>query len=699
LKRQVVLIGVQKPGGGLGALRSIGKCLADMRDWALSQKIAPQDIKIFTDVPELLEPGAGVLSIDDIYKWIEAQAQSWQPADQLLIYFSGHGMLVGGSTLWLLPQAPDKAWEAVNLDASKELAVWSKFGHIVFIGDCCATVADNEQFDMVKGAPILRNVASQERTKDKPVDFLRAARPGKASLEVIVGGVSLSPYTVQLVTTLGGTPADILEAENPGTAVPLVLRIRKLADQLKISVNAYLRSIGVAPAGPPLDTVVSTTEWIALFPQLPLPPEPPAHTTPPPEKAPPPLDAAGPDTPGDEEASSGPSISSADGGQASRSGLNLDESLIHAAKVGAASFVYGDTLGRPSLIASLNSELTGLANGSLTEVQGEEWSSAIPDGYHFETECGFYITGASVVSATSRPDVDCQAISSYEVRVNPEKMELAAIEFEGGGGVMVPAIAGQIGFLHLERGQLESLAYEPSGHASPNQKSTYRREFDEKSSQVRNLRDTLLNVITSGDLSFANVEPETVVDVLNKTNYASSLDFSSILYMAYLAYSSQATRPTIASLAKYSQDRFGFVPFDLKILLDLSQSEIPADMRFEPPFPILTQGWSLLQATHEELPAGLEELPDHYRNAAWTHFDAEGLELCRAYLEQQTESGSHSGGGTVISAEIAPAPIVEAVDNSAWFERAATLENYRAGAQAGARDDDEQQELTTSADW
>ncbi len=699
MKRQVVLIGVQKPGGGLDQLRSIGKCLTDMRNWALSQQIAPQDIKIFTDVPELLEPGAGVLSIDDIYKWIEAQAQSWQPADQLLIYFSGHGMLVGGSTLWLLPQAPDKGWEAVNLDASKELAVWSKFGHVVFIGDCCATVADNEQFDMVKGGPILRNLLPQERTKDKPVDFLRAARPGKASLEVIVSGVSLSPYTVQLVTALAGTPSDILEAESAGAPVPLVLRIRKLADQLKISVNAYLRSIGVAPAGPPLDSVVSTTQWIALFPQLPLPPEPPAHTAPPPDKAPPPPDAVGPGNPGDDGTSRGPSIPPADGGQSSRADLNLDASLLHAAKTGMTSFVYGDTPEKPSLVASLNSELTGLANGSVAEVQGEEWSSAIPDGYHYETECGFYITGASVVSATSRPGVDCQATSSYEVKANPEKMELVAIEFEGGGGVMVPAIAGQIGFLHVERGRLESLAYEPSGHANANLKSAYRREFEEKSSQVRNLRDSLLNVITSGDLSFANVEPETVVEVLNKTSYAASIDFSSILYMAYLAYSSQATRPAVALLADYSQRRFGFTPFDFKILLDLSQTESRTKLDFMPPFPLLTQGWSLLQATHEELPGGLEELPDHYRNAAWTHFDAAGLELCRAYLEQQTESGTQSGGGTIVSAEVAPAPVAEGVDNSAWFERAATFETYHAGAQASAPDDDEQEELTTSADW
>ena len=195
-------------------------------------------------------------------------------------------MQSGGATLWLLPRAPAKDWEAVNLDTSMQLAIWSRFKHVVFIGDCCASVADNAQFDMVKGASIFENTPEEKRIKQQPVDFLRAARPGKVSLEVIINGETLSPYTVQLIEALGGTPATILEPQVAGAAQPLILRVRKLADELRTSVNAYLRAHSVTPPGPPFDNVVSTTQWIALFPTLPLPPQPPIRVPPPPAQAP-----------------------------------------------------------------------------------------------------------------------------------------------------------------------------------------------------------------------------------------------------------------------------------------------------------------------------------------------------------------------------------------------------------------------------
>jgi hypothetical protein len=686
MKRLVVLIGVQQPGGGLEALQSIGKCLADMRDWALSQGIPSSDIKIFTDVPDLLPPGDPVLSIDDIYSWIDLRSKDWQPADQLLIYFSGHGMLVGGSTLWLLPQSPEKAWEAVNLDSSKELAIWSRFGHVVLIGDCCSTVADNEQFDMVRGAPILRNIATQERTTDKPVDVLRAARPGKTSLEATINGVKVSPYTVQLVTALGGAPAKILEPEMPGATMPVVLRIRKLADELKVSVNEYMRKNRIVPPGPPLDAVVSTAQWIALFPQLPLPPQPPGS---------PPTDASlvqGPSGPPPDEGGGIPvRPEMGDASRPSFGKIKLDDAVMQPKELEAISYALDNSFEPRSLIASLDKNLRDIASGSLSKVIGDAWSSKIRDDYHYETECGFYVTGASVESAVSRPGVACSMVSAQEVRVDPEVMELLSIEFKGGGGVMLPAIAGQIGFLHVERGRLTSLAYEPSGLGDPGQKSTYRREFERKSSQVRNLRDTLLKVVTGGDVSFTNIEPKTLVNALNEINYGASVDFSSMLFMAYLAYASQQSKQAIPLLAAYSQKRFGFVPFDFKVLLTLAKAASRDNFQFSPPFPLLTQGWSLLQATHESLPEDLVDLPKHYCNAPWTHFDASGIALCRSYLERQQQSRTRSQEG-MHSFEVAePADTVEEVAALRLFEHAARTDHAISPAPTG--DDDEEQEL------
>ena len=292
--------------------------------------------------------------------------------------------------------------------------------------------------------------------------------------------MSLSPYTVQLIQALGGTPTTILEPQTPGVSTPLVLRVRKLADELLTSVNAFLRANNVVPPGPPLNNVVSTTQWVSLFPTLPLPPQPPVQVPPPPAQAPIPPDTIsfvlGPDT------------------------------RYSAPPPAPPPSVDQDASPANELTSNLDVTLRQIAAGSLVAVAGDGWSSKIPDGYHYETQCGFYITGASVLNAESRPDVECEVISPQEVLINPETTELVAIEFEGGGGIMIPAIPQQIGFIHVENGRLASLAYEPSGHSDVTQKSAFRLEFEPKSQRIRNLRDTLLNVVTGGDLSFTDVD-------------------------------------------------------------------------------------------------------------------------------------------------------------------------------------------------
>jgi hypothetical protein len=262
---------------------------------------------------------------------------------------------------------------------------------------------------------------------------------------------------------------------------------------------------------------------------------------------------------------------------------------------------------------------------------------------------------------------------------------------------MVPAIAHQIGFLHVEQGRLASLSYEPSGHGDPDRKSSYRREFERKSSQVRNFRDTIFSVVTGGDVSFTNITPKTLVNALKEINYEGIVDFSSILSMSYLAYASQQSKRTIPLLAAYSQDRFGFVPFDFKILLTLAK--IPWDkFQFSPPFPLLTQGWSLLQATDESLPEELVDLPKHYCNAAWTHFDASGIALCRSYLEHQRH-GITRGRGGIPSIKVAErSDTVEIGDAPLPSEHVAEIVKQDLAiwnALIGEDDDDEEQGLLT----
>jgi hypothetical protein len=364
---------------------------------------------------------------------------------------------------------------------------------------------------------------------------------------------------------------------------------------------------------------------------------------------------------------------------------------------GAISFVLNPAASgdQPTneLKLDLDEGLRKIASGSLVAVSGTDWSSSIPDGYHYETQCGFFITGASVQSAESRPGVECTVPSRQEIKIDPEAMELVVIEFEGGGGIMIPAIPGQIGFIHLEEGRLSSLAYEPSGRAAVDRKSVLRREFEAKSQRIRNLRDTLLNVVTGGELSFTDIDPRTVLDVINEIPFGGKVDFSTLLYLAYVSYASRLGKRAILSLADYMQGQFGFVPFDLKILLSLAQMVPRPSLEFAPPFPLLTLGWSLLKATHEHLPAELAKLDEHYRNTAWTHLDSSGLELCRSYLSRKRTSGTSSQSGNIPIVVTEPAVEVEIEEPGLWLRHAAEFAIEDQLEQTSV-DGDEEQGLT-----
>lgn len=661
MRRLVVLIGVRQPGGNRPRLESIGKCLEDMRDWALSQQIPRSDIKIFTDIPELIEPGdPKELTLNDIYEWIKNRANEPQPAEQLVIYFSGHGMQSGGTPLWLLPRAPERKWEAVNMQACKECATWSRFKHIVFIGDCCASVADNAQFDEVTGTSILENVPEAARIAQRPFDLLRAARPGKAALEIRVNGVSVSPYTVQLVSALSGTPATILEQQTAGAREPLVLRVGKLAAELRTSVNSFLFANRIRAAGPPMDSVESTKEWIALFSSSPVPTAPPATTPPPGPQSPPP--------PG---------------------GFSLDaiSSVLQARRGGLVTGKWETELEEE---LSLDQGLTQIAVTGVTGLPKSNWSSKIPDGYHYETRCGFFVSGASVARAESRPGVDCRVLSKQEIRTDPEAVELVLIEFEGGTGIMIPAIRGQIGFIHVENGRFVSLAYEPSGHADLLQKVPERKQFEARSQRIRDLRDTLQNVVTGGDLIFTDIHPKTILQLIAAIRYGGRVDFSTLLYLAYAAHVSKLSKGALAFLARYMQNQFRFVPFDLKILLSLARVEQREDLEFAPPFPLLTLGWSVLKATHEELPEGLRELPDHYRNAPWTHLDSLGVQMCRDYLMRLRSGPSSQSGNTPFVIKEFHTSFEEPM---VWPEQG-IIETYNIEPMISAEDEEEQGFMT-----
>ena len=131
-KKAAVVIGVDKTGD-LPVLKAAAKGAEKFAAWACGQGY---EVALITD-------NAGTpVTVAQIYtavaKVVEAQTYS-----QLLIFFSGHGILKAPDCeLWLLSGSPDNPNEAVNVSGSIWAARNSGILYLVFVSDACRSSTD-----------------------------------------------------------------------------------------------------------------------------------------------------------------------------------------------------------------------------------------------------------------------------------------------------------------------------------------------------------------------------------------------------------------------------------------------------------------------------------------------------------------------------------------------------------------------------
>src|SRR5690349_16838550 len=135
--RGAVFIGVSQ-AGRLPRLEAAIAGVAKMREWAtVDQGFDESSVKVITDA-------TGPVTVRNI-KTAVSELLTNTGLEQILIYFAGHGVNLGGAEYWLLSGAPADSDEAVNLDGSVSLARMSGVPHVVFISDACRTAADGVQ--------------------------------------------------------------------------------------------------------------------------------------------------------------------------------------------------------------------------------------------------------------------------------------------------------------------------------------------------------------------------------------------------------------------------------------------------------------------------------------------------------------------------------------------------------------------------
>ena len=205
MNRAAVLIGVRDTGG-LPRLQTVYDGITMMRNWAESQGIVGDSLVILTDEQQ-------PVSADKVLDAISSLARALT-YDQLVIYYSGHGLNLGQCEYWLLSDFPQDSRTIINLAASIERARTGTIPHVVFISDACRTPATTiiQQVAAMSGGAmsIFPNPTTGSVGKFKAVDVFYATVLGRPSLEVLddqdgersYRGI----YTEALVDALNGKP-------------------------------------------------------------------------------------------------------------------------------------------------------------------------------------------------------------------------------------------------------------------------------------------------------------------------------------------------------------------------------------------------------------------------------------------------------------------------------------------------------------
>jgi hypothetical protein len=205
-----VFIGVDHTKGGMPTLRAAASSAKKMYDWAIDPALGGMAA---TSVRLISDAGGAVVTVEQIKTAVrEVIAQG---VDQLILYFSGHGMIINNLETWLLSDAPDDGDAAISVTRSAQGARFGVTPHVVIVSDACRTPAQELQTQAVNGASVFPNNPTE--VPEKRVDVFYATAPGRAALELNTTD-SQGIYTEVLHEALIGAAPDVLEPGESGGA-------------------------------------------------------------------------------------------------------------------------------------------------------------------------------------------------------------------------------------------------------------------------------------------------------------------------------------------------------------------------------------------------------------------------------------------------------------------------------------------------
>lgn len=236
MKKGAVIIGVDKTGE-LPILNAAGSGAVDFSNWANKQGF---------DVTLLIDTNDRAVTVADISTAINQYVQA-QTYSQLIVYFSGHGILRSPDyELWLLSGSPANPNEAVNLSGSILMARNARIKHIVFISDACRSRPNTFRLNQVTGSVVFPN--EPPKTPRPTVDVFYATLPGDTALEIPPDEAVANYrgiFTECILKGLNGTVAQIIVEAGKPPQVQRVVPSWHLKGYLEIEVPQAASAVSI----------------------------------------------------------------------------------------------------------------------------------------------------------------------------------------------------------------------------------------------------------------------------------------------------------------------------------------------------------------------------------------------------------------------------------------------------------------------
>ncbi len=595
MKRAAVCIGVNA-AGKMTPLHAAESGALDFEVWAKRQGC---------DAVALVDDANGKVTLSRVFDAVKRVVDK-QTYDQLIIYFSGHGILQApGTEFWLLAGAPDNPNEAVNLSRSVENARESGIPHVIFISDACRSSVSGPPLSAVSGGVIFPTRPAPPVVAE--VDIYYATRPGDPAYEVPEQEATTgyrAIFTDCLLDAVTQPPQAIVEAVVIDSVSHSVISSRRLKDHLEplVPVQAAAANIKLRQR-PWLRVETALPKYFARLDGL--------------------GGAAGP--------SSSPVMPRSSTPPTPVGGSVGLPSALPTPTLGSALSALKET--RYYGKASTDDAGMTLAGELGLTADIDEIESFRSRG-HFETTTGFTVRGAEPVAALApgwkvdKPFQDPNLPGALNLRLDrlggtgkAQEVSTLLLRFSDGSGSCLAVLDGLIGAITVRQGRLVSVSYTPSDQTQRYQ------EYAQRSAQIEAMR--AYAAVASRHGSFL-VEGESAEAFADRIRQGKNIDPVLGLYAAY-AYAQMGAYRDVYSIFTYmrADENQLPVPFDVAMLASRYRPDLLSDSstRIAPFAPMLGQGWALLlpgDPMHTPLHKALRP---HLIPALWTTLAPAGVDM------------------------------------------------------------------------